>query len=169
MKIYAACIASHHAGLTHGQWIDVTDADDVHDSIATMLKRSPVPGAEEYAIRDHDFPVYVDEHHDVDELCEMASFIEEHDEAGIAAIQLGESLSEAKRLMDGYQGEYGSFADFACTFASENMELPDHWLIRRDVALRYFDFELYAQTELRHDFITHRVTEYGYTHVFLNV
>lgn len=162
MKIYAACIAAHNEGIAHGQWIEVTDADDVHDAIATMLKRSPVPGAEEYAIHDHDFPVYVDEHHDVDELCEMAELIEEHDEAGIAAIHLGDSLSEARRLMDGYQGEYGSFADFAITFAQENMGLPD-------VALEYFDFELYAQNELRHDYITHRVSEFAYTHVFLNV
>lgn len=162
MKIYAACIAAHHAGITHGQWIEVTTPDDVHDAIATMLKRSPVPNADEDAIHDHDLPVYVDEHHDVDELCGMAEFIEEHDEAGIAAIQLGESLSEAKRLMGDYQGEYGSFADFACTYVSENMELPD-------VALRYFDFEMYAQNELRHDYITHRVTEYGNAHVFANV
>lgn len=162
MKIYSACIAAHHAGFTHGQWIEITTPDEVHDAIATMLKRSPVPGAEEYVIHNHDFPVYVDEHHDIDELCEMAQFIEEHDEAGIAAIQLGESLSEAKRLIDDYQGEYGSFADFACTYVSENMELPD-------VALRYFDFEMYAQNELRHDYITHRVTERGYTHVFANV
>lgn len=162
MKIYAACLAAHHAGITHGEWIDVTDADEVHDAIATMLKRSPVPNAEEHIILNHTFPVYVDEHADIDELCETVEFIEEHDQAGVAAIQLGESLSEAQRLIGGYQGEYGSFADFACTYVKENMELPD-------VALRYFDFELYAQNELRHGYITHRVTEYGYTHVFANV
>ena len=53
-RIYVACLASYNAGILHGEWIDATDADTIREAIQEMLKRSPTPGAEEWAIHDYE-------------------------------------------------------------------------------------------------------------------
>lgn len=55
IRIYVACLAAYNNGILHGAWIDATqDEDAIRDEIAAMLKASPVSGAEEYAIHDHE-------------------------------------------------------------------------------------------------------------------
>lgn len=54
-QIYAACLASYNHGILHGEWIDATqDPDSIGHKIQVMLERSPIPGAEEFAIHDYD-------------------------------------------------------------------------------------------------------------------
>ncbi|MFD5697819.1 antirestriction protein ArdA [Streptomyces lasiicapitis] len=54
-QIYVACLASYNHGVLHGEWIDATqDPDSIGHEIRLMLERSPVPGAEEFAIHDYD-------------------------------------------------------------------------------------------------------------------
>ena len=53
-RIYVACLAAYNNGFLHGAWIDADhDADQIRDEIVTMLARSPIAHAEEYAT--HDF------------------------------------------------------------------------------------------------------------------
>ena len=50
-KIYVACLAAYNNAYLHGKWIDLTqELEDVWTEINTMLKSSPIPEAEEYAI-----------------------------------------------------------------------------------------------------------------------
>jgi len=50
-RIYVACLAAYNSGRLHGRWIDAAqDAEDIKAQIAEMLKESPEPGAEEWAI-----------------------------------------------------------------------------------------------------------------------
>ncbi|GAA4104817.1 antirestriction protein ArdA [Streptomyces hundungensis] len=54
-QIYAACLAAYNNGILHGEWIDATqDPDSIGHEIQLMLERSPIPGAEEFAIHDYD-------------------------------------------------------------------------------------------------------------------
>ena len=54
-RIYVACLAAYNNGYLHGAWIDADqDADEIRDEIAAMLARSPIKGAEDYAIHDYE-------------------------------------------------------------------------------------------------------------------
>ena len=54
-RIYVACLAAYNNGYLHGDWIDADqDVDEIRDEIATMLARSPIEHAEEYAIHDYE-------------------------------------------------------------------------------------------------------------------
>ena len=56
MRIYVACLASYNAGKLHGDWIDLDgkDVDEVKEEIEAILKASPEPFAEEYAVHDYE-------------------------------------------------------------------------------------------------------------------
>lgn len=52
-RVYIACLAAYNSGKLHGRWIDADqDADDIRREVAEMLKASPEPNAEEWAIHD---------------------------------------------------------------------------------------------------------------------
>lgn len=73
-----ACPAAYNNGWLHGAWIEVEDdADAVRDAINVMLKTSPVAGAEEYAIHDHEGfgGVEIAEYAGVDKVVAIASFL----------------------------------------------------------------------------------------------
>lgn len=55
-RIYAACLASYNSGILHGRWIDCDDKDahQLQAEVDAMLRASPCPDAEEFAIHDHE-------------------------------------------------------------------------------------------------------------------
>lgn len=73
-KIYAACLAAYNNGILHGAWIDCLDGEnEVMEQIQAMLKASPEPDAEEWAIHDCDFEGYpVSEGESIAKLCDIA-------------------------------------------------------------------------------------------------
>ncbi len=116
-RIYVACLASYNAGTLHGRWIDADqDADAIREEIAAMLRESPCPTAEEYAI--HDFEgfegIKIGEHEDIETVAELARAIDEHGEA-FAAWWNNENRSEVDidAFQDAYAGTYKSKADYA--------------------------------------------------------
>lgn len=55
MRIYAACLAAYNNGRLHGRWIEAsTDIEEMQTQINLMLRSSPRPDAEEWAIHDHE-------------------------------------------------------------------------------------------------------------------
>ena len=60
MQIYIACLAAYNSGYLHGKWIDVSsDEEEMKTEAQKVIKTSPVPDAEEWAIHDYDdFPKY---------------------------------------------------------------------------------------------------------------
>ncbi len=55
IRIYVACLASYNNGILFGQWIDATqELDDLYAELRAMLKASPIPDAEEWAIHDYE-------------------------------------------------------------------------------------------------------------------
>jgi antirestriction protein len=53
--IYVVCLAAYNARILHGQWIPAAqDADSLHKEVQELLKQSPEPLAEEWAIHDYE-------------------------------------------------------------------------------------------------------------------
>lgn len=118
-RIYVACLASYNAGRLHGVYIDdldMFDGDEVHERVQAMLATSPVEGAEEWAIHDHEgFGAYrVEESHSFEELCQVAKLIAEHgSEVASHALEHVELARASDYIADSYQGQHRSLADWA--------------------------------------------------------
>lgn len=54
-RIYVACLAAYNNGKLHGEWIDLDGTEDVPERIQEVLKTSPEPDAEEWAVHDHEY------------------------------------------------------------------------------------------------------------------
>lgn len=130
IRIYMACLAAYNNGILHGRWIDADqDPDDVRAEITAMLKSSPVPGAEEYAIHDYEGfeGARIEEYTGIEEVCALAEFISAHGRLGAELIgYFGDIESARNALEDSYAGEYRSLADFAQEITEETTEIPEN-------------------------------------------
>lgn len=118
-RIYVACLASYNAGHLHGRWLEATqDVEELREEITLMLKESPIPHAEEWAIHDDEgfSPLQIGEYPDLEQLCEAVSLIVEHGPVAAHVIDsLGglKYLDEARRsLTENYIGSYDSVSDW---------------------------------------------------------
>jgi len=78
--IYAACLAAYNNGHLHGRWIDATqDAEDIQAEILEMLRASPIPDAEEWAIHDYEgfAGATLNEYSGIEKVVALAAFIAE--------------------------------------------------------------------------------------------
>lgn len=165
IKIYVADLAAYNNGHLHGVWIDATlDPDEIQDQINAMLAASPVEGAEEYAIHDHEgFDGYdLGEYAGIQTAHEVALFLAEYEDFGGALLNHLGDLDDAKKAAeDSYVGSYSSLADYAQEITEETTTIPE--------SLRYYiDYESMAKDmEINGDVFT---IEAGYqqVHVFWN-
>ena len=81
MKIYIACLAAYNSGCLHGNWIDVHgDAEEMEKEAQKVIKTSPVPDAEEWAIHDYDDFPNMGEYVSLEKIAEIADMIESSDQ-----------------------------------------------------------------------------------------
>lgn len=129
INIYVADLAAYNNGILHGVWIDATqDLEDIHAQIQTMLAASPVGFAEEYAIHDYEgFCGYsVSEYEGLEQLHDIACFIEEQGEMAAKLLDYCCDLDEAKTyLSDNYCGSYSAVAEFAQEITEETTDIPE--------------------------------------------
>jgi antirestriction protein len=156
-RIYVACLAAYNAGELHGAWIDANQGvEGIREEVETMLRASPEPNAEEWAIHDCDNfgGLKLHEHESLDHVARAAELILEHGEkAGLILDHYGGlgALDEAEEaLRDRYLGEYESRETWAEQLLEETgalQQVPE--------SLRsYLDLERYARDlELSGDFI----------------
>lgn len=133
VRIYVACLAAYNNGILHGRWIDAAqDADDLYAEINEMLKASPIPHAEEWAIHDYEgfSPWSVHEYESIRHIALAAELIEEHGEAAAAWLSNDGSvladtdyhdLNEA--FTESYQGCFSNEEEFAYGYV-EDCGLP---------------------------------------------
>ena len=167
IQIYVADLAAYNAGHLHGVWIDATtEPDDIQDEIKTMLQKSPVKDAEEYAIHDCDgfegCSVY--EYEGIQSAHDKAVFIEEHGEVGARLLaHMGDNIEEAIRMMeDAYYGEYKSVADYAQELTESCGDVPKHLAF-------YIDYERMGRDmDLSGDIFTIN-TAHDEVHIFGNI
>lgn len=166
IRIYVADLAAYNNGILHGTWINACDdLEDIQEQINTMLKNSPEEDAEEYAIHDHEgFEGYsVSEYHGIEELHEIACFIDEHPGIGGALLsQFCDDLEEARRAIEeNYYGCYESLADYAEELTEGTVQVPDHLSY-------YIDYERMGRDmEMSGDIFTIE-TAYNEVHIFWN-
>lgn len=163
-RIYVACLAAYNNGYLHGAWIDADqDVDAIRDEIAAMLARSPIKGAEEYAIHDYEGfeGVTIREYASIDSVARMAAFITEHGALGAGLLaQFIDDIDQAEAaLQDCYHGQFASLADFMEEVTTESVTIPD--------AVRYYvDWEAMARdAEMSGEFFTIE-TAHDEVHVF---
>lgn len=114
-RIYAACLASYNAGRLYGRWIDATiGADAIRAEIDAMLAASPTPGAEEYAIHDHEGLGQIGESEDIDRIAAVAEAIDDagDDAPALLAWLDGEPGRDPSDFEDVYRGRWDSVADY---------------------------------------------------------
>ena len=164
-RIYVACLAAYNAGTLHGERIDANQGvEELQGAIQAMLARSPAPGAEEWAIHDHEGFCGADvaEHGSLASVAELAAFIEEHGQLGAALVSHFGEIADAKRAFEEQSaGSGSSLAAWAEELLSETGQLA-----RVPENLRsYIDFEKYANDlELSGDVFTIAID--GTVHVF---
>ena len=142
IRIYVACLAAYNNGYLHGQWIDATLGEDaIWDQINEVLKTSPMPDAEEWAIHDYEGfeGLNISEYEGIQNVVEKAEFIEEHGRLGAElATYYGDMETARKALGDDYAGVYKSLAEFAEELTHQTTQIPD--------SLQYYiDYERMAR------------------------
>lgn len=170
-RIYVACLASYNNGTLHGRWIDANqDAEGIHAEIQTILKASPEPFAEEWAVHDYEGfgGIELSEWPSIERVSALAQFIEDHGDAFTLWYesqdgQHFETDNLEEKFLEQWQGAHDSesaFADHLLDQTGQLREFPE-W------AQSYFDFEAYAR-DLRiggdYSFLRHQ----GQVYVFSN-
>ena len=108
-RIYVACLASYNNGCLFGRWIEVgEDEAALRSEVAAMLRASPEPAAEEWAI--HDFEnfdgIEIREYESFGHVVALAQFTAEHGALGGEVLSYyGGDLDDARTaLEDRYAG-----------------------------------------------------------------
>jgi antirestriction protein len=165
-SIYIADLSAYNNGRLHGVWVDATDGlNEISDQVKAMLKASPEPMAEEYAIHDYEgFGSYkVSEYEGLEEVHGIAVFIEEHGALGAEVLDYacGDMEQAEKSLTESYNGEYKSVADFSEQLTEDTSSVPEH--------LQYYiDYEKMGRDmELSGDIFTIE-TGFEEVHIFWN-
>ena len=144
-RIYVACLAAYNNGRLHGRWIDATTPDEIWRDVSAMLRASPEPDAEEWAIHDYEGfeGAHLSEYASFETVCELAEFIGDYGELGARIYQhFGNDLEQARTAFEDYAGVYRSAADFAEECSGLAAEVPeslsyyiDWQALARDMAL----------------------------------
>lgn len=132
-RIYVASLADYNAGILHGEWIDVTDPETIHEEIAAMLAGSPTAKregrpAEEWAVHDYEGidGVRLSETPDLDALCSISEGVDEHGDAFLAWVANDPNHNTDKRdFEEVYRGEYDSLADYVQEFWEQCGDMPE--------------------------------------------
>lgn len=123
-RIYVASLSDYNDGRLHGCWIDASqDATAIQANVNAMLRRSPMPGAEEWAIHDYEGfgPLRLGEYESFATVSRIAGGIVKHGEAFAHwAACAGSTSDDTLSLFDDmYLGTWPSVADYAESLVQE--------------------------------------------------
>jgi len=131
-RIYVASLSDYNAGILHGRWIEVSDAETMQEQIAAMLAESPTAKregtpAEEWAI--HDFEGFgelsLSEDQDLESLCSIVEGVDEHGPAFLAWVANDPNHNTDKDdFADACQGEWDSLADYVQDYFEQCGDMP---------------------------------------------
>jgi antirestriction protein len=145
-RIYVACLAAYNNGHLHGRWIDAAqDAKDIQSEISEMLRESPIPNAEEWAIHDYEGfeGAELAEYSSTETVVKLAGFVSEHGELGGKLLaHFGGDLEDAEAAFENYAGQHQSLVDFVQELTEETTEIPKSLIYYIDYAAMARDMEL---------------------------
>jgi len=151
-RIYVASLSDYNNGVLHGAWIDIddtTDVDEVWEQINAMLAAG-APGAEEWAIHDHEDwgGLYISEYADLNKLVAIGNRMAGPDDIpeAVAAYVNNEGWDyiDADSFGDGfdeaYAGCFTSVEDYAYDYIESTGMLHD----LPESLQSYFDYEKFG-------------------------
>ena len=115
-RVYVACLAAYNNGILHGRWIDADDGEDaIWAEIREMLAESPIPGAEEWAIHDHEYLGNISEYESIERVAMIGAAVAGHGEPFLAFIdsQGRDDWTDASDFEERYRGEWESERAYA--------------------------------------------------------
>lgn len=164
-RVYVACLAAYNNGHLHGRWIDANqDADTIREEVAEMLKASPIPQAEEWAIHDYeDFGgIKLSESEGFEEVARLAELLEKHGKAFAAyAGYIGGEATEGG-FEEAYHGHHSSEQAYVEELVSELYSEKELGPLAN-----YIDYESYARDLFMGDYTS--VDGDGGVYVFSNI
>ena len=150
-RIYVACLAAYNAGILHGRWIDADDVDDMEAATRAMLKASPIPDAEEWAIHDHEgLGRHISEFSSFQTCADISEYISDMERQGGEAWAMdlldyyAGDVDDARKAADEYAGTYESPEEFGESY-SDCLNIEES-------VMPYFDFEQFGR-DLMYDYI----------------
>jgi antirestriction protein len=162
-RIYVACLAAYNSGLLHGAWIEVEDEDAVWAAIRAMLKASPEPLAEEFAIHDHEGfgGVEIGEFASIGRVVEIAAFLRARGRLGALVLaEVGGDLDAAAGALDEqYRGMFASLAECFQDLTEETTVIPETLRL-------YIDYEAMARDARLNGEVFTVETAHDEVHVF---
>ena len=158
-QIYIACLASYNSGVLYGKWIKPDkDVEELNGQIKEILKSSPMPNAEEWAIHDYDNFHNLGEYPSLENITKIVEAYEEHGIEKINAFLTIYNVEDLEHFEESYQGEHDTFLDFATNIFDECYlhEVPES-------ISSYIDYDKFAR-DLGYDY--HAVDSSGGVYVF---
>ena len=144
-RIYIACLASYNNGILHGQWIDANqEASDLESEIQTILAKSPIANAEEWAIHDYDNfgSIRISEYETMETISNIAEQISEHGTLFAEVYSYTNNLDDAQQMLqDRYIGTYDSILEYV-EETTDLSEVPEHLQYYIDLDSLARDIEL---------------------------
>ena len=128
-QIYVACLASYNAGRLHGEFITPADTEEkLLVQIGKILKTSPEPNAEEWAIHDYNNFPNLGEYPSVADIVKVREAQKEHGVNEINAFIKCHSVDDLEHFTDSYSGEYDSFREYSDQLFDELYlhDVPEH-------------------------------------------
>lgn len=174
-RIYVACLASYNGGILHGEWIDLEgkSGDEINEAVQAMLKNSPEPTAEEWAIHDFEMPygIKLSETENFNDLAELVEALEEHEEAfGVFYAHFKNDYSDIASAVSDFEdrnhGEWDSLEDYVVDYWEQSGWKADEkasWWHPTN----YIDWERMANDLEKSGDIT-AIEHEGKTYVFTN-
>ena len=116
-RIYVASLSDYNEGRLYGKWIDAAqDAEELQRSIDQMLRDSPSPCAEEWAVHDYEGfgPLRFDEFESMDVFARVAKGIATHGPAFAAwAAHVGTEPERLDEFEEAFMGGWENPEAFA--------------------------------------------------------
>lgn len=150
-RVYVASLADYNAGRLHGEWIELDNAQDLGERVQAMLRRSPEPVAEEWAIHDYEGfgPLQLGEYESLDTVSMLAQGIRQHGPAFAHWVALEGSTAGdlLARFEDVYLGHWESIEAFAESLFDDfgYQEILDQVIPEQLQAYVRFDAEAWAR------------------------
>jgi len=136
-QIYVACLASYNAGCLSGEWITPADTEEkLQGQIDAILKASPEPEAEEWAIHDYDNFPNLGEYPSNTDIIKIVEAQKKHGTSQINAFISIYQIEDLEHFEDSYAGEYDSFSDYSNELADDCFNASD---------TQYFDYDAFER------------------------
>ena len=132
-QIYVACLASYNNGCLSGKWITPEDTEEkLQAQIDEILKASPEPEAEEWAIHDYDNFPNLGEYPSNKDIVKVTEAQKKHGVNQINAFLTIYQVEDLEHFEDSYSGEYEDFTEYSNQLADDCFNASD---------TQYFDYE----------------------------